>query len=159
LDALREISMNAIGGLRLMIACAGLLCGAICDAQEPAAPAAAAPGAAEAQTGDLYIFNDSGHTLMPSNQVVTDNGHKLVSLPRHTYVRLQVAPGHHVLKPDPPLWKQQVSLDVVAGGRYFVVVAYRPERSWAAPAGGAPLLLREITEEAAAPLLREMRAR
>jgi len=27
-------------------------------------------------------------------------------------------------------WKQQVLLNVVAGKRYFVVVAYKPERSW-----------------------------
>jgi hypothetical protein len=39
-----------------------------------------------------------------------------------------------------------------------VVVAYRPERSWAAPFAGAPHILREITEEQAAPLLRDMKA-
>lgn len=125
------------------------------------APANAASGSAatsQPTTADLYIFNDSGRTLVPGNQVISDNGTKLVSLPRQAYAKLQLQPGPHLLKPDPPLWKQQVLLEVVAGNRYFVVVAYRPERSWAAPLAGAPLILREITEEQAAPLLKEMKA-
>lgn len=124
-------------------------------------PTANSASDAEAQSqptvADLYIFNDSGRTLIPSNQVVTDNGVKLVSLPRQAYARVQLQPGPHLLKPDPPLWKQQVDLDVAAGNRYFVVVAYKPERSWAAPLAGAPLILREITEEQAAPLMKQMK--
>ena len=111
-----------------------------------------------AVVADLYVFNDSGRTLIPGNQVITDNGAQLVSLPRQTYARLKIAPGRHLLKPDPPLWKQQILLNAVAGQRYYVVIAYRPERSWAMPLAGAPLILREITEEQAAPLLREMAA-
>jgi hypothetical protein len=61
------------------------------------------------------------------------------------------------LKPDPPLWKQQILLNVVPGNHYFVVIAYKPERSWAAPLSGAPLVLHEITQEQAAPLLAEMK--
>ena len=126
---------------------------------QPAASAAAGSDAvSQPAVADLYIFNDSGRTLVPSNQVVTDNGIKLVSLPRQAYSKVQLQPGPHLLKPDPPLWKQQVLLDVVAGNRYFVVVAYKPERSWAAPLAGAPLVLREITEEQAAPLLKEMKS-
>lgn len=122
-------------------------------AQDAAAKPTDAPQAVVAY---LYVFNDSGRTLIPGNQVVTDNGARLVSLPRQTYARLQIAPGRHLLKPDPPLWKQQILLDAVAGQRYYVVIAYRPERSWAMPLAGAPLILREITEEQAAPLLKEM---
>jgi hypothetical protein len=95
--------------------------------------------------------------VIPSNQVVTDNGTKLASLPRRTYAKVRLTPGRHLLKPDPPLWKQQVLLNVVPGNRYFVVVAYKPERSWAAPLAGAPLILHEITEEQAAPQLAEMK--
>ena len=124
-------------------------------------PAAAAPepaaSAAPASTGTLVIFNASGPTLIPGNQVVTDNGARLVSLPRRTYAQVQLAPGAHLLKPDPPLWKQQVLLQVEPGQRYYVVVAYKPERSWAAPFAGAPLILQQITEEQAAPLLAEMK--
>ena len=106
----------------------------------------------------VYLFNDSGRTLIPSDQVVTDNGKKIASLPRQTYVKLDLAPGTHLLRPKPYLWKQQVSLDVVPGRDYYVVIAYKPERSWAVPFAGAPLVLREITEEEGAPLLREMKA-
>ena len=76
-----------------------------------------------AATADVYLFNDSGRTLIPSDQVVTDNGKKIASLPRQTFTKLQLAPGAHLLKPKPALWKQQVSLDVLAGRTYFVVVA------------------------------------
>ena len=107
---------------------------------------------------DVYLFNDSGRTLIPNDQVVTDNGRMVASLPRQTYVKLELAPGTHLLKPKPALWKQQVSLDVVPGRDYYVVVAYKPERSWAVPFAGAPLVLREITAEEAAPLLRELKA-
>lgn len=124
----------------------------------PAASSASGVEAVSQPVADLYIFNDSGRTLIPSNQVVTDNGAKLVSLPRQAYAKVQLQPGPHVLKPEPFLWKQQVILDVAAGKRYFVVVAYKPKRSWAAPFAGAPLILREITEEQAAPLLQEMKA-
>jgi hypothetical protein len=108
---------------------------------------------------DVYLFNDSGRTLIPSDQVVTDNGKKVASLPRQTYVKLDLEPGTHVLRPKPYLWKQQVSLDVVPGRDYYVVVAYKPERSEAWPLAGAPLVLREITAAEAEPLLRGLKPR
>lgn len=127
---------------------------------QPQAPASAArvPDApAQAEAADVYIFNDSGRTLVPGNQVVTADGARVASLPRQTYAVVRLPPGRHLLKPDPPLWKQEVVLDVAPGQRYFVVVAYKPERSWAAPFAGAPLLLRQVTEQEAAPLLQEMK--
>ena len=137
------------------IALAGVAAAAMAQPAAQSAGAATADptvsGAASTESAELYLFNDSGRTQIPGNQVVTDNGRKVASLPRQTWVRLTVTPGVHLLKPDPPLWKQEVSLNVVSGARYFVVVAYRPERSWAAPLAGAPLILREITEEQAAP--------
>jgi len=141
---------KALVGLTLVLACSA-------QAQESSGAASTPSASVQERPAELYIFNDSGRTLVPSNQVVTDNGQKVASLPRQTYIKLDVAPGPHLLKPDPPLWKQQVSLNVVAGNRYFVVIAYKPVRSWAWPAAGAPLVLGEITEEQAAPLLREMK--
>ena len=141
---------KALVGVTFVLACSA-------QAQESSRAASATSEPVQELSAELYVFNDSGRTLVPSNQVVTDNGQKIASLPRQTYVKLRVAPGPHLLKPDPPLWKQQVSLNVVAGNRYFVVVAYKPERSWASPLAGAPLILREITEEEATPLLREMK--
>ena len=128
----------------------------LADAQaQPVLDAASASAASE--TGDLYIFNDSGRTLIPSNQVVTDNGKQVASLARQTYVKLVLPAGPHLLRPDPFLWKQEVSLSVSAGSRHYVVIAYKPERSWAMPFSGPPLMLREISEQEAAPLLREMK--
>jgi hypothetical protein len=147
---------------RFLISIAGTLAAAAlassCLAQVPGPETAASTPetATEGAAGLLYVFNDSGPTLIPSNQVVTDNGARLVSLPRRTYAKVRLAPGPHLLKPDPPLWRQQVLLNVVPGNRYFVVVAYKPERSWAAPLAGAPLILHEITEEQATPLLAKM---
>jgi hypothetical protein len=111
-----------------------------------------------ATTSVLYVLNDSGRTLFPSNQVVTDNDKEIVSLARQTYARLTIAPGQHVLRPEPYLWKQEVRLSVEPGATYFVVVAYKPERSWALPLAGPPLLLHELTEQEASPLLKDMKA-
>lgn len=140
----------------LLVILPALACNA--QPQEPASAPSEPSPTPQVQTGELYIFNDSGPTLIPSNRGVTDNGQKLVSLPRQTYVKVQLPPGPHVLKPDPVLGKQQVSLNVVAGARYYVVTAYKPARSWAAPFWGSPVILQEITEDQAAPLLRAMKA-
>jgi len=113
---------------------------------------------APAGTGEIIIFNDSGKTLIPSNQKVTDNGKACASLARQTYVKVTVPAGAHRLRPDPYLWKQEVDLAVEPGTTHYVVVAYKPERSWALPAAGAPLILKEISEAEAALLLREMKA-
>jgi len=148
---------------RFLISIAGVLTAAalapscLAQGQGPDTVASAPETSPETEAGLLYVFNDSGPTLIPSNQVVTDNGTTLASLPRRTYARFRLSPGPHLLKPDPPLWKQQVLLNVVPGNRYFVVVAYKPERSWAAPLAGAPLVLHEIAEGQAAPLLDEMK--
>jgi hypothetical protein len=107
---------------------------------------------------ELVIFNDSGSTLIPSNQKVTDNGKVLGSVARQTYVKVVVAAGAHLLRPDPFLWKQEVRLTVEPGTTRYIVVAYMPERSWVLPAADAPLILKEITESEAAPLLRETKA-
>lgn len=115
--------------------------------------------ASEPGQGEPYVFNDSGWTLVPSDQALTDNGKELVRLPRQTYVRLTLPPGQHLLKPEPPLWEQEVRLAVKPGQRYFVVVAYKPERSWLLPFARTPLVLREVGEEAGTRLLKEMKPR
>jgi len=123
------------------------------------APAQEQGTPAPAGTGEIIIFSDSGKTLIPSNQKVTDNGKAFASLARQTYVKVAVPAGAHRLRPDPYLWKQEVALTVEPGTTHYVVVAYKPERSWALPAAGAPLILKELSEVEAAPRLREMKAR
>ena len=139
--------------LRSALACVMLLAGC---ATQPPAPAPTPPPAADA--AELYIFNDSGWTLMPGNQTVTDNGQAIASLPRHTYARVSIARGPHVLRPEPFLWKQEVILNAEPARSYYVVVAYNPERSLGLGLGvaGAPLVLAQLTAEQAAPLLKEM---
>ncbi len=107
----------------------------------------------------LYLFNDSGWTLIPGNQDITDNGKPIASLPRQTYTRFFITPGPHVLRPDPFLWKQEVSLHAEPGASYYIVIGYRPERSWALPLAGSPLLMKQLSEEEAQPLMREMKPR
>jgi len=124
-------------------------------AQQPVSPASEATNA-PADTAELFIFNDSGRTLIPGKQKVTDNGRTVASLARQTYVKVVIPAGPHLLRPDPFLWKQEISLSVDPGSKRYIVVAYKPERSWAAPVAGPPLILREISEAEAAPLLREM---
>jgi hypothetical protein len=146
-------SRSLIVVLAMLAAVAGSAIG-----QEPA-PAMPVVSDAASGTGELVIFNDSGRTLIPGNQKVTDDGKPLASLARQTYVRLVIPAGPHLLRPDPFLWKQEVRIVVEPGSTHYVVVAYKPERSWALPAAGAPLLLQEITAAEAEPLLREMKAR
>ena len=124
------------------------------DQADPSTP----PASAATESGEVFIFNDSGPTLIPGNQNVTANGKRVASLPRKTYVRLVFPPGTLLLRTDPFLHKQEVTLTVSAGSKHYVVVAYRPERSWAAPLAGSPILLRQITEQDAAPLFSEMKA-
>lgn len=110
------------------------------------------------EMAEVVVLNDSGATVIPGRQQLTDNGKPLASLPRRTYARLPIAPGPHVLRPDPFLWKQEVILDAQAGAKYYVVIAYKPQRSWAAPLAGSPLVLKAISESEALSVIREMTA-
>jgi hypothetical protein len=140
-------------GHRLLRLLAFIACVApLATAAQPAPPD-------DAGKAELVVINDSGPTLIPSDQKVTDNGKPLASLPRQTYARLRIAPGPHQLRPEPFLWKQEVSLDAKGGEAYYVVVAYKPERSWAAPFAGAPLLLKQLSAAEAEALLATMKPR
>lgn len=109
------------------------------------------------QVGLLYIFNDSGFTLIPGKQNLSDNGKRLISLPRQTYAIIPLQPGKHVLQPAPTHYNQKVVIEVAPGQSYYVVIAYMPGRSWAAPFAGSPIIIKELNEEQAAPLLNKMR--
>lgn len=127
-----------------------------------AAPTLAQPATGREATGsmaELYVFNDSGWTLIPGNQDITDNGKLIASLPRQTYIRLFISPGAHVLHPEPFLWRQEVKLNAEPGAKYYIVVGYKPERSWAWPLAGPPLLMKQLSEEEARPLLSDMKPR
>ncbi len=101
----------------------------------------------------IYIFNISGWTLIPSNQELADNGKQLVSLPRQTYNKINIAPGVHELV----LHGRKLVLNAEMGKIYYVVMGYKPERSWAFPIGGDPVFIRQISEEEARPLLQQLK--
>jgi len=104
----------------------------------------------------LYIFNISGWTLIPSNQEVIDGEETIVSIPRNTYKKIAVSPGIHNLRPS---YRKlpKVDLKAIKGNTYYVVIGYRPERSWALPLLGDPMILKLISKDEAEPLLKELK--
>jgi hypothetical protein len=114
------------------------------------------PAGAGSDKAELVLLNDSGATLLPTQRVVTDNGARLPVVARKAYARLSLAPGQHVLRTGSAFGEAQVVIEAVAGKRYFVVVADRPEKSWAGSLGGAQLLLKQLDAEQAAVALRDM---
>lgn len=106
-------------------------------------------------TAQLYVFNISGPTLIPQNQKVIDNGDVLVSLPRNKYTSIKFSTGQHELT-FPYRKKPVVNLNVIEGEKYYVVVGYKPTRSWAFPLAGDPLVIRQISEREAQPLIEKL---
>lgn len=103
------------------------------------------------------MFNDSAWTLIPSNQKISDNGQLLVSLPRQTYKKIIIKSGQHILRPESSSWEQVIELNVRAGQKLYVVIGYRPLRSWAIPLAGPPIVMKQLTEEEARALINEMK--
>ena len=134
-----------------VLAAAVLTSGLVIARQHPGAPAPA-----ERQGATLYVFNDSGKTLVSGKQKVKDNGHDLVNLSRHTYQKVALDPGTHVFT-VPHLRKPRVELDAERGRTYYLVVAYSPSRSYVGGAAGSPVILTVITEDEAKALMQAMK--
>jgi hypothetical protein len=117
-------------------------------------PTAVTPPTGPPGIAEVYLFNISGWTLIPSNQDITGNGKLLASLPRLTYTVLRLPSGGYDLR----LHGRALALTAEAGQKYFVVAGYRPERSWALPLAGDPVEIKQITEEQAQPLLQQLKA-
>ena len=64
-----------------------------------------------------------------------------------------IPPGVH----DLHLHGRKLALIAEAGMTHFVVAGYRPERSWAFPLAGDPVVIKQISEEEARPLLQELK--
>ncbi len=103
---------------------------------------------------EVYVFNISGWTLIPSDQELIDNGKSLVSLPRQTYKKTSIPAGVHELM----LHGRKLVLQAEAGKTYYIAMGYRPERSWAFPIGPDPVFIKVISEEEARPLLQQLKA-
>lgn len=141
----------AIRHLWTLAACTTVLLGCAIAPSGPPGP----PVLRETPEGsaEVYIFNDSGWTLIPSNQDVMTSGELIASLPRGTYTRVFVRPGAHELQ----LHNRRLKLDTAEGQTYYVVVGYRPERSWAFPFAGDPVVIKQISQEEARGLMGEMK--
>jgi hypothetical protein len=135
----------------LVVGCAGQA--EVVSRSQPAAPVARGPQVAEG-LADLYLFNISGWTLIPSNQDIAGNGRLLASLPRRTYTVVRLPSGTYDLR----LHGRKLIVDVEGGKKYFVAAGYRPERSWALPLAGDPVEIKQITEDQARPLLQQLTA-
>lgn len=125
--------------------------GGTISTRQPASSPAHAPQIAEG-LAELYVFNISGWTLIPSNQDIIDNGKLLTSLPRLTYTAVRIPLGVHDLR----LHGRKLVVNVEGGKKYFVVAGYRPERSWAFPLAGDSVEIKQITEDEARPLLQQL---
>jgi hypothetical protein len=69
---------------------------------------------------------------------------------------VSLRPGAHHLHPQYSR-KPEVTITAEAGQTYYVVIAYKPTRSWAAPVAGSPVLLKELSEREAGELMKEMK--
>lgn len=100
---------------------------------------------------EIYIFNISGWTLIPSDQELFDNGKPLVSLPRQTYKQMTIPVGMHEFV----LHGRKLDLETEHGKTYYIAMGYKPGRSWAFPLGGDPVCIKQISAEDAQTLLQQ----
>lgn len=90
--------------------------------------AAAAPQQDEAT---LYFFNTSGWKVFPEKLTLLDNDKKMAALNRNEYVIVQIASGHHLLRPkeERPAKgapRHEVDLDAKPGATYYVAGGFTP---------------------------------
>ena len=124
------------------------------SAQAPFDPQPAAPP----PQAELVVMNLSGPTLFASNQDLTDNCATLASLPRLTYKRLPLAPGAHEFRfKGFPKGSRLATLQAEPGRTYYLVAAYRPERSMAFLVFGDSMVIKVVPEEEALPLLNPLK--
>lgn len=115
----------------------------------------AAPTAAQAVALDsvpegralLYLFNGSGRSLLGGKYGVKCDGKKIAELPRTTYSVVALDPGKHKLQTSSGGGK--LDLTAEAGKRYFVLLAYWPDRSWATTPEDRPLFFEQVEEDRA----------
>lgn len=100
---------------------------------------------------ELYLFNNSGWTLVASDYSVTDNGREIASLSRGTCTHLLIEPGSHTLKSA----DKKVKFEALERYRFYFVVAYSPEKSWASPLAGNPMFVGFVAEAEGQELLKE----
>lgn len=131
-----------------------------CASQPEANPRGdARPGTAAAVTADgaarLYVFNISRWTRVPTNLEILDNGKVLINLPWQSYKALTIRTGLHRIR-FADRQRPDVVINARPGNTYYLVVGYRPRRSWNFSVGNDPLVIRRITRHSATPLRVEL---
>jgi hypothetical protein len=141
-----HMALRAVLGAVVICACGAQPTTTATPAQfPPAGPYEEIPGG----KAELYVFNASGWTLIQSNYTVKDSGQRIASLPRGTYKRLLIEPGAHELNAV----ERSVKFEALERYRYYFVVAYSPEKSWAFPFAGSPMFVGFVPEEKGRELL------
>lgn len=125
--------------------------GTTAQAPAPDQEAVAAPALDPVPEGRalVYLFNGSGKTLFGDAYAFELDGEHIAKLARMKYTALPVEPGPHQLEAA----VRKLNFTANVGQRHFVFLAYRPEKSWAFPLGGDPVVLREISEQDAVDIL------
>jgi hypothetical protein len=124
-----------------------MLAGLACSSGPPAEPAPAAVpdvrlDSVPSGQSLLYVFNASGATLIKNNYEVKADGRRIADLPRSTYSVVAMTPGRHKLEGA----GRKLDLTLVEGQRSFLVVAYQPDKSWAFPLAGSPIMFETVSE-------------
>jgi len=105
----------------------------------------------------VYLFNDSGWTLIPNDYAVYDGDTKIASLPRKHFTVRKLPPGRRTVRIMPEPWgpTHQVAFDAKAASKYYVVFGYKPEKSFLVPLLGDPTAIVLVPEEKLTPVIGE----
>ena len=95
----------------------------------------------------------SGPVLFKSNTEISANGVPIASLPRLTHKKLYLKPGSYEIE----AMVTRASFAFLDGQTYYIVVAYSPGRSWLRGLAGDPVSIKQVAEEEARTLMKEMK--
>ena len=97
----------------------------------------------------VYMFNGSGRTLFGISATFKIDRRDVVKLTREPYSEIAVDPGSHKFEAN----GEKLKLDVELRKYYFVMYAFHPGKSWAAPFAGKPYFFGEVTQDRACELM------
>ena len=111
-----------------------------CAPSQPSTIAGSVAGAVKqpkADTALIYLCNDSGPTLIPQDQSVSDETGVVASLPRLTCTVRQMQAGDHTLELTGS--GRKLPIKITAAKTYYVRLGYSPVKSYFVGLAGDPL--------------------
>ncbi|MGH6660722.1 MAG: hypothetical protein ACREB6_04235 [Rhodospirillales bacterium] len=151
------LGLVAAAVLAAAVAVAG--CAAEPDTAARDAPTAKPRPMIEPDAGSavVYLFNDSGWTLISNDYAVYAGDTKIASLPRKHFTARKLPPGRHTVRimPEPLGPTHQLAFDAMAASKYYVVFGYNPEKSFLVPLLGDPTAIVLVPEEKVTPVIGE----